>query len=360
MIDYQLKFILIFLASFIVSLVLTKLVIKIARRFNILDNPELAERKIHQRSIPLLGGAAIYATLLIIIIYLWSQGQLLDDRMSASLIVSFLLAGFVLLVNGFLDDKYSWPAKYTIWGPIIAAIIMLIGGLKIGYITNWQGGVLYLDQLFGSFINLSNILIALLTFVWLLGMTYTTKFLDGIDGLASGIGLIASLVIFIVSLSWDVVGSTTSLLALALAGACLGFLVWNWHPAKIFLGESGSTLIGFTLGVLAVISGSKIATALLVMGLPILDALWVIIWRLKRRQPIWRGDSQHLHFRLLSVGLSQRQVVLFIGFVSLLFGLVSIFFTTKAKLSALIFLFILMFILTGWLKFKLKSNEQVN
>jgi len=342
-----------------VSLVLTKLVIKIARHFNILDNPDVAERKIHQHSTPLLGGAAIYTTLLIIIIYLWSQGQLLDDPMSASLIVSFLLAGFVLLINGFFDDKYAWPAKYTIWGPLVAVIIMLIGGLKIGYVTSWQGGVIYLDRLFGSFINLGHVLIGLLTFVWLLGMTYTTKFLDGIDGLASGIGLIASLVIFIVSLSWDVVGSTTSLLALSLAGACLGFLVWNWHPAKIFLGESGSTLIGFTLGVLSVISGSKIATALLVMGLPILDALWVIIWRLKRRQPIWRGDSQHLHFRLLSVGLSQRQVVLFIGFVSLLFGLVSIFFTTKAKLSALMFLFILMFVLTGWLKFKLKSNESI-
>jgi UDP-GlcNAc:undecaprenyl-phosphate GlcNAc-1-phosphate transferase len=337
---------------------LTKLIISLARRLRILDNPEAAQRKIHNQSIPLLGGWAIYGTLSLIIFFLWTSGQLLDERMSGSLIVWFLIAGLVLMVNGYLDDKLRLPAKITIWGPIIAAILMIVGGLKIGYVTSWDGGVLYLDQLFGSLFHWGNVLIILLTFFWLLGMTYTTKILDGIDGLTSGIGLIASLVIFMVSLSWDIVGSTTSLLALALAGACLGFLIWNWHPAKVFLGESGSTLIGFTLGVLAIISGSKIATALLVMGLPILDVFWVIIWRLRRHKPFWQGDKQHLHFRLLEAGLSQRQVVLFISFVGLLFGLVSIFFTTKTKLSALSILLIFMFILTGWLKFKLKSNEQ--
>ena len=357
MIDYRIKFIIIFLASFFLSLLLTKLVIALARRLHILDSPEAAQRKIHSQSTPLLGGLAIYSTLLLIISFLWINGQLLDERMSGSLIIWFLIAGFVLMINGYLDDKFSLPAKVTIWGPIVASVLMIFGGLKISYITSWQGGVLYLDQLFGSFINVGNILIILLTFIWLLGMTYTTKFLDGIDGLASGIGLIASLVIFMVSLSWDIAGSTTSLLTLVLAGATLGFLIWNWHPAKVFLGESGSTFIGFTLGVLSIISGSKIATALLVMGLPILDVLWVIIWRLRRHKPFWQGDNQHLHFRLLEAGLSQRQVALFISFIGLAFGLVSIFFTTKAKLSALSILLIFMFILTGWLKFKLKSNE---
>ena len=360
MIDYRLKFLLVFLLSFVLALFFTRLVICLARRWNILDNPRVADRKIHKFSTPLLGGLAIYATLLSVIFILWSQGHLLDDRMPGSLVIYFLIAGLVLMINGYLDDKYRLPAKITIWGPVIAVIIMLVGGLRISYVTSWQGGVLYLDQIFGSFDNLASLLMLVLTFIWLLGMTYTTKFLDGIDGLASGIGLIASLVIFLVSLSWDVVGSTTSLLAISLAGACLGFLIWNWHPAKVFLGESGSTLIGFTLGVLAIISGSKIATALLVMGLPILDAFWVIIWRFKHHKPIWQGDSQHLHFRLLGAGLSQRQVVLFIRFVSLLFGLVSIFFTTKAKVSALSFLLIFMFIVTGWLKFKLKSNEQLD
>jgi UDP-GlcNAc:undecaprenyl-phosphate GlcNAc-1-phosphate transferase len=360
MFDYRFKFFLVFLASFLLALFFTRLVIYLAHRWKILDNPQVADRKIHKQNTPLLGGLAIYATLLSVIFILWSQGQLLDARMPGTLVIYFLLAGLVLLINGYLDDKYNLSAKFTIWGPVLAAAIMLAGGLKIGYVTSWQGGVLYLDQLFGSFVGFANILMLGLTFLWLLGMTYTTKFLDGVDGLASGIGLIASLVIFIVSLSWDVVGSTTSLLALSLAGACLGFLIWNWHPAKIFLGESGSTLIGFTLGVLAIISGSKIATALLVMGLPILDAFWVIIWRFKHHKPIWQGDSQHLHFRLLGAGLSQRQVVLFISLISLLFGLVSIFFTTKAKVGALSFLLIFMFLLTGWLKFKLSSNEQTD
>jgi len=199
-----------------------------------------------------------------------------------------------------------------------------------------------------------------ITFLWLMGITYTTKLLDGVDGLTSSIGLIASLVIFITSLSWDVVGSTTSLLSISLAGAIFGFLILNWHPAKIFLGESGSTFIGFSLGVLAIISGSKIATALLVMGLPLLDIFWVVIKRLKRRKAFWKGDNEHLHFRLLTAGLSQRQVVLFISMIALAFGLVSIFFTTKTKIGALLLLLLFMFLLSSWLNYRLKSTNENN
>ncbi|MBT4850355.1 undecaprenyl/decaprenyl-phosphate alpha-N-acetylglucosaminyl 1-phosphate transferase, partial [Candidatus Parcubacteria bacterium] len=161
-----------------------------------------------------------------------------------------------------------------------------------------------------------------------------------------------------VSLSWDVVGSTTSLLALVLGGAIFGFLIWNWHPAKIFLGEGGSTFIGFALGVLAIISGSKIATALLVMGLPVLDIIWVIIARLRQKKAFWRGDNQHLHFRLLKAGFSQKQIVFFLSAISLSFGVISIFFTTKIKIIALIFLLVFMFLVSYWLNYKLKKTYE--
>jgi len=243
------------------------------------------------------------------------------------------------MINGYLDDKYSLAPKISIGGPILASLIVIVGGLKIAYITNPSGGVLYLDGLFNwDFIGLA------ITFLWLMGITYTTKLLDGIDGLTSSIGLIASLVIFGVSMSWDVAGSSTSLLSLALAGSILGFLIFNWHPAKIFLGEAGSTFIGFALGVLSIISGSKIATALLVMGLPVLDIFWVIIKRIKRGQVFWHSDQEHLHFRLLKSGFSQKQIVLFLSAVSLSFGIISIFFTTKIKISALLIVIILMII----------------
>ena len=346
-------FIFVFLISGLLSFIITKLVIILAKRWNIIDQPA-GGRKIHERATPLLGGLAIYLALAITAFVLWQNNLLFDIRVDQQVVFWFFVAGLLLVVNGILDDKYKLPAKFSIWGPILASLVVIIAGLKISYITHPAGGVLYLDNFISNgFLWISG----LLTFVWLMAMTYTTKLLDGIDGLASGIGLIAAVIIFAVSLSWDVNGSTTSLLILGFAGALLGFLIWDWHPAKIFLGEGGSTLIGFTLGVLAIISGSKIATALLVMGLPILDIIWVIIRRVRQKKAIWRGDSEHLHFRPLKAGFSQQQIVFFLGLISLLFGLVSIMFTTMAKIGALAILLAIMFLLTYWLNFKTKNEN---
>ena len=346
------KFIFVFILALVLSGVLVKLVMILARRLKILDYPN-TDRKIHQKPIPLLGGLAIYGAFLLTVFILWQQKLLLDGRVDLSIIVWFLLAGLVLMINGYLDDKYSLAPKISIGGPILASLIVIVGGLKIAYITNPSGGVLYLDGLFNwDFIGLA------ITLLWLMGITYTTKLLDGIDGLTSSIGLIASLVIFGVSMSWDVAGSSTSLLSLALAGSILGFLIFNWHPAKIFLGEAGSTFIGFALGVLSIISGSKIATALLVMGLPVLDIFWVIIKRIKRGQVFWHSDQEHLHFRLLKSGFSQKQIVLFLSAVSLSFGIISIFFTTKIKISALLIVIILMIILSSWINYRLREQDE--
>jgi len=355
-VDNWLKFILVFIASTVLCFLLTKIVIVLANKFGILDYPR-GERKIHKQPTPLLGGLAIYFTILIMLVFLWQQGYLLDTRIEPQALLWFMLAGFILMINGYWDDKYSIKPYLAILGPILASLIVIVGGLKIAYITNPGGGVLYLDRFFSAWPGGGEFIIFLLTFVWLMGITYTTKLLDGIDGLASSIGLISSLVIFVVSLSWDVAGSTTSLLALTLAGGLMGFLFVNWHPAKIFLGEGGSTFLGFSLGVLAIISGSKIATALLVMGLPLLDIFWVVLRRLKNKKAWYRGDNEHLHFRLLRAGFSQRQVVAFFAAVSLVFGLVSIFFTTKTKVGALLILLVIMFLLSTWLNYKLKKLE---
>jgi len=336
----------------LISYVAARLTIKLAQKTNILDQPA-DERKIHDQPIPLLGGLPIYSAVLLVVYIFWQLGWLLDSRIDSQLIFWLLVCGLILLINGIVDDKYRLPAWLTILAPIGVSLVMIWQGLEISTITNPGGGVLQLTQHLSPGLIW---LIPLLTFLWLMGMTYTTKLLDGVDGLTSTIGLIASMVVFLVSLDWDIEGSTTSIMSLALAGALLGFLVLNWHPAKIFLGEAGSTMIGFFLGVLAIISGSKIATALLVMGLPLLDIVWVIVARIRMKRPFWQGDRQHLHFRLMMAGLTQRQVVLFYSGVSLLFGLVSIFFTTKAKIGALLFLVVLMIILSGWLNIKLRGD----
>ena len=245
------------------------------------------------------------------------------------------------MLVGFLDDAFRLTWWQQMLGPILAVSIMIAAGLEIPFVTNPFGtGVLDLGEFFagGMIVPTEGILI----FLWLLGMMYTTKLLDGVDGLASSISFVATLVIFVVSLFWDHSGSTTSFLALTLAGAILGFLVWNWHPAKIFLGEGGSIFLGFMLGVLAIISGGKIATALLVMGVPILDVLWIIGRRLVSGQRIFSADKKHLHFRLLQAGMTQRQVALSLALVSLAFGSVSFVFGTRAKLIALAVLLVFM------------------
>jgi len=219
--------------------------------------------------------------------------------------------------------------------PLLAVSVVLIGGISIRFMTNPLGGILHFSSVLG----------VILAFAWLLGMSYTTKFLDGLDGLTSGITAIGAIIIYVVSLYWDVQGSATSYLTLALAGSCLGFLIFNWHPAKIFLGEGGSVFCGFALGVLSIISGSKVATALLIMGIPILDVAWVIVRR------VWQGssptvaDRKHLHFRLFDAGLSHRQVVLVLYLVTATFGAASLFLSSGGKVMALAMLVIVMVIL---------------
>ena len=174
-------------------------------------------------------------------------------------------------------------------------------------------------------------------------MSYTTKLLDGIDGLVSSIGLVGSLVIFLFTLTTRWYQPDIAFAALMLAAACCGFLVLNWHPAKIFLGDGGSLFIGFMLGVLSIISGGKIAIALLIMGVPILDVAWTILRRLlKGKNPFKSADRQHLHFRLLDAGLGQRATVLVFCLTSAIFGLSGLFLQSKGKVYSLVALTIVM------------------
>jgi UDP-GlcNAc:undecaprenyl-phosphate GlcNAc-1-phosphate transferase len=192
---------------------------------------------------------------------------------------------------------------------------------------------------------------------------YTTKLLDGLDGLVSGITVIGSLIIFGIAMSNNVAQYNTALLALMLAGAYSGFLLFNFNPAKIFLGEGGSLLAGFLLGVLAIISGSKVATTILIMGIPILDVIWTIFRRMKAgKNPFKTADRKHLHFRLLDVGLNQKQAVIFLYFLTALFGSFALFLQTLGKVVTFIILIIVMIILGLSLVFiyqcKSKADEK--
>lgn len=348
-----------FLCTFFLSLFLTPVMVFVMKKFGVIDRPKKEKRKIHKKNIPLGGGIAIFISFFLLVFIAASLGSF-GQEISLHKIYGIFFGGFVLMIGGFLDDKYQLRPIQQICFPVLASVMALSFGIGLQGITNPAGGILLLDQYKISFAGLGNwFLIAdSLVFFWLMGMMFTTKLLDGMDGLATGIVLIGVLMVFFLSQKAEWFQPEVSTLSLLFAGSCLGFLVWNFHPAKIFLGEGGSLFLGYMLAILAIISGSKIATTLLVMGIPMLDVARVIIRRWQKKKSVFVGDSEHLHFRLLQSGLGQRQTVLLFYSIAFIFGISTLFLQTKQKLIALCFLFVLMLLTGIWFIKKDEKNSQ--
>lgn len=334
------------LSAFCIAALLTWGVRFVMQRIGVVDNPEAESRKIHTSQIALGGGLAIYITMTLFCLWFVQQGVFGED-IEVRYVIGFLLGGFVLMIGGFLDDKYTFSAPQQFIAPIVAAIVVIAFGIGPHEITNPYGGVIRLDRWQVSFGSLGTVVILAdaLVFLWLMGVMFTTKLLDGLDGLVTGIVSIGALMIYFVSSQELWYQPEVALLALVFAASCLGFLVWNWHPASIFLGEGGSLFTGFMLGTLAIISGAKVATTLLVLGIPILDIARVLYLRKKRKQSIFVGDSEHLHFKLLRSGLNQRQAVLLFYAIALLFGMSTVFLQSSQKVIAVVFLMVLLLLI---------------
>lgn len=333
-----------FFLTFFLSLLLTPLVSAIMIRFSIIDRPNSEKRKIHKKKIPLGGGLAVFLSFFVVIFLLYFFDFDFFVNLDFLHVLGFFFGGAVLMIGGIWDDKKNLSPIQQLIAPAVASLSVVFFGVGLEVISNPFGGVFLLTD----YLWLANILV----FIWLFGMMFTTKLLDGLDGLVSGIVFIGAMMIGFLSLQVEWFQPDLASLAFLFAGAVLGFLIWNWHPAKIFLGEGGSLFLGFMLGGLAILSGSKIATTLLVMAIPILDILRVIIFRIKNKKPVFAGDSEHLHFRLLQSGLNQRQAVLLFYAISFLFGISTLFLQSSQKLLALVFAFVLMMLLGVWLSKK--------
>lgn len=302
------------LASFALSFLLMPLFIRFAYRFNLLDQPQ--KRKIHTRAVPTLGGIVIYLA--------FTFGLMLAFKMSYGFrqefnpyLVSLLIGSVAILVLGMLHDTIDIQPVAKLLGQIIAALIVFIHGIRIEVITNPFGGTLYLSQEVSL----------LITVAWMVAVTNAINLIDGLDGLAGGITVISSTaLLFIAFLRRDV---SSMFITVALIGSILGFLRYNFHPARVFMGDTGSMFLGFILGVISIQGINKMATtvALLVpitaMGIPIYDTLLAIIRRLIMGRNVMRSDRKHLHYRLLGMGIKQRKVVLFLYAVAVYFGLVA-------------------------------------
>ena len=340
-----------FALAFLISFVLTFLVSRIAVRRKIVDVPD-ADRRFHKTATPTLGGLAVFGSFFLVTFILGIFGGfLLNGNIPFQVLLGIWVGGFILMIGGYLDDRYRLPAKYSIIFPVMASLAIVSAGVRAVSVHN---------PFDGSIVVLLPVVSGLVVFFWTMTMTYTTKLLDGMDGLVSGVSAIAALVLFGLSLSPQVSQPQTAFLAAVFAGSMIGFLILNFYPAKIFLGEGGSTFAGFMLAVLAIVSGGKIATALLVMGIPLLDMVWVVLQRIFSGQSPFSGDRKHLHFKLTEIGFSEPQAVILLYALTAIFGISGLFLQSRGKLIALVILIIVMLaiIASVYNVFRQKRNHE--
>lgn len=335
-------YILPFLVALGLSLIFTPVVRKIALRFGFTDEPD--KRKVHKKTIARLGGLAIFLSFaLATAIFCFARRDLIvfapwhEYNLSVKF-TGIVVGAVILVITGLIDDKKTLSPQFRLIAQIIAALCVIVGGTKIDYLNSPVGGVIDFDVLrinIGAGIYFSPVA-DIITLIWIVGIINVINFFDGLDGLAAGVSFFAALSIFFISLLLTVFQPATALFSLILAGAILGFIPYNFNPAKIFMGDSGSLFLGYSLAVLAIISGAKMATALLVLGFPIIDGLLVVLRRVFRGESPFQPDKTHLHHRLLAVGMSVKSVVIFLWLISLAFGFLGIISTTYGKMVAII------------------------
>ena len=296
-------YLLVFGLALSTTLLLVPLADWLGRRFGITSKFEGRHaNEADARRVSKLGGIALYGGFVVAVL----AAQLLPvprlDPYEVIRLIGLLAGGTVVFIFGLLDDIFELAPLPQFLGQFLGAGIAILFQIFIEYFNNPFTG----EQT----PHWSFVVTVAITFLWLVGMMNTMNWLDGADGLAGGVTLIAGATLFMNSaFRVEPAQTSVSLLHLALMGAALGFVLYNFYPARIFMG-GGATFLGYTLGALAIIGGAKMATILLVMGLPLLDSMWQVVNRLREGRSPFTGDRGHLHFRLIDLGVSQRQIVL--------------------------------------------------
>ena len=313
------NYLMVFLTSLILALIFTPIAIFLAPKIGAVDVPK-DERRMHDKPMPRFGGLAIFVgTMVSIAIFIIPENPNL---------VGILVGGVLIYFLGLIDDIKGLPAKVKFLGQIAIACIVYALGIRIHFITAFFSPD-YEVTFFPEAIAF------VLTILWIVGITNTINLIDGLDGLAGGVALIASLSIaysaYIVSTPLGI--SIPTLAMLALAGSVLGFLPYNFNPAKIFMGDSGSLFLGFMLAVLAIEGATKSATVVatiapvLVLGVPIFDTAFAILRRLINKKPIMEADKGHLHHRIMAAGFGQKRAVLMLYGISGAMGVAAVLLT---------------------------------
>ena len=313
------------LVAAIVALITTPVVRSLAFKVGAVDVPK-DSRRMHKRPIPRMGGLAIFfGFILSVLIFLP-----LDDQLRG-----MLLGSVIIVILGIFDDIYALPAKPKFLIQIISALVAVMMGNRVYFLSNinifssepyWELG--WLSIPFSVF--------------WIVGITNAVNLIDGLDGLACGVSTISSTTLLVIALT--VAEPEVAILMAALAGSCLGFLPYNLNPAKIFMGDTGSTFLGFILATVSIQGLFKFYTIIsfavpfLMLGLPIFDTCFAILRRLAKGQSPMAPDRGHIHHRLIDMGFSQKQTVAVLYVVSAILGLSAVVLTTNGTVKAMLFL----------------------
>jgi UDP-GlcNAc:undecaprenyl-phosphate GlcNAc-1-phosphate transferase len=308
-------FVAVFGVGLVVALIVTPLAAAWGRRRGLVDEP--GPRRWHTGAIPRTGGIALFAAFIAAALLAQWLPVPRQDPKELTRFVGIILGCTFLFVVGIIDDRKELPPGPLYLAQAVAAIIAIVSEV-------------FIERVMNPFTNeltvFPDALVVALTFIWVMGMINTINFLDGIDGLAAGVGAIVSAILAIHMLREG--QYSVALLPLALLGATLGFLPFNFHPARVFLG-AGSLVLGYAIATLSIAAGVKMALILFMLGIPILDVAWLMISRLRAGQSIGQADRRHLHFRLLELGLSQRQVVLIYYAYSIILGAAALLISSR-------------------------------
>ncbi|GAK07180.1 undecaprenyl-phosphate N-acetylglucosaminyl 1-phosphate transferase [Geomicrobium sp. JCM 19038] len=297
------------IVCFIIALAVTPIIKRFAIKIGATDQPN--DRKVHQKVMARIGGLAIFIAFI--------AGIFITQAHTHEFFYPILIGAFIITLTGFLDDLFELSAKWKLLGQIAAASAVVIGGVHVEFINlpfdmQWQLGWLSIP----------------LTMIWIIGVTNAINLIDGLDGLAAGVSSIVLATITIVA----IIDSNVFVMALGavMLGSTLGFLVHNFNPAKIFMGDTGALFLGFMISVIALLGFKNITVfslliPVVMLAVPISDTLFAIIRRIVNKKPISIADKSHLHHCLLNLGYSHKQTVLIIYAMSALFGIAAIVLT---------------------------------
>jgi UDP-GlcNAc:undecaprenyl-phosphate GlcNAc-1-phosphate transferase len=325
------------------SSIITPLIIILANKTGAIDTPD-EERRIHLVPTPRMGGLAIFLSFLI--------GMAIFSDLASQKMMGLIMGSLVIVLTGLVDDYKGIGAKSKLLMQIIAASVLYYYGFRIEFFTNLFETTQIVEI---------GLLSYPITVFWIVGITNTINLIDGLDGLAAGISTIAAITLAYVAFTFG--RYETLLLSLIIIGANIGFLPYNFNPAKIFMGDTGALFLGFVLSAISIEGALKSATAiaifipLLALGLPIFDTTFAILRRIVNKKPLMEADSQHLHHRLISMGMNQKKAVLMLYLIASLLGISVVLLINNLILNTVITIAITGFLIYIPIMISMRRND---